>query len=98
MDRDRPIELLNQVEDALAVELNGLTAQLPGLALQGCNQLAVIEGVGQGITGGDGAAVNAKAEIEFKPLTLKLLKGEHPHVAPELQPPHMEAIALNDHG
>jgi hypothetical protein len=75
-----------------------LTAQLPGLALQGCNQLAVIQGVSQGITAGDGAAVNAEAEIEFKPLTLKLLKGEHPHVAPELQPPDLKTIALNGHG
>jgi hypothetical protein len=98
MDRDRPIELLNQVKNALAVELNGLTAQLPGLALQGCNQLAVIQCVGQSIAAGYGAAIQAKAEIEFKPLTLKLLKGEHPHVAPKLEPPHMEAIALNGHG
>ena len=98
MDRDRPIELLNQVENALAVELNGLTAQLPGLALQGCNQLAVIEGVDQGITAGDGAAVNAEAQIEGKPLTLELLKGEHPDVAPKLQPPHLQAITLNGHG
>jgi hypothetical protein len=88
----------DQLEDALAIALDGVAADLPGLALQGLDEGAVVEGVGQLVTAAGGGRIHPKLEVELEPLAPLALEGQHAHVGPEPQPPHHDPLAGRHRG
>jgi len=82
-DWHHPIEGLGQIQHPFAVVLERLAADAAGLLLQGRDQLAVVEGVGQGITAGGGGQIHGEGQINLEPLAQFTFVFEYPHVGPQ---------------
>jgi len=77
------MESFGQIQHPFAVVLERLAADAAGLLLQGRDQLAVVEGVGQGITAGGGGQIHAEGQINLEPLAQFALVFKHPNVGPQ---------------
>lgn len=93
--RHRPVQLLKPIEEALAVVLEGEASQLNGLLLQGLDRPAVIKAEGKIIAPTRGSEIKRQLEIELEPLSALPLEGQDPHMGPEPQLPHQDAVAGN---
>lgn len=92
------VELLEQVENPFAVVLEGLTAQISGLALQGGDRPAVIEAQAKIIAASCRRQIQDQLQIKLKPLAQVPLEGQHPNVGPEPQLPHNDPVGRHSAG
>lgn len=86
------MERLEQIENLLAVMLQGATTQVGGLTLQGDDRLAVVEAQGQIIAAARWPEVEGQLQVELKPLALLPLDGQDAHMGPEPQLPDQDPI------
>jgi hypothetical protein len=91
-DRHGSIELLGQAQHLLAPVLKGLAADAAGLGLQAGDQAAVIERVGQLVAGAGHGQIERQLKVDLEPLAQLPFLAQHPHMRPQAQATHHDAI------
>lgn len=92
------MQILEPIENPLAVVLEGEATQLRRLTLQGPDRLAVIKTERQIIGSTRRSEVQGQLQIKLEPLPPFPLEGQHPDMGPEPELPHDDAIVRDNGG